>query len=336
MIRILLFLCLTFDLFGQGYQDYVVNDGPPGIMDSNEVYLPIGTEIEIQFSTISIPDTLIIECNDRRYSFYVGAMGFYQPGTSLFGYNEFSIDDDIDTLSINSFWINPKFTLTNSSFPDGKLLLKIKLTDCHFKWKCVGNAVFWTLYEMTIETVKLGDWQKRIEYVITCEPYATQTRIEDCEFIYTKYIDSSIVDLPIVINSECETSQDGTIVFLNHPEWNLYHLNSGIHTFTVSNAYCNMQFEVKVNSNHYCNLYIPNIFEPNSITNSKFKLFGTIENNDSFEIFIFDRWGNLILNQYSDINSFEWDGGNYQAGVYTYEIIFTDGKIAAGDITLLR
>jgi len=90
-------------------------------------------------------------------------------------------------------------------------------------------------------------------------------------------------------------------------------------------------------------LYIPNIFAPESTSgNDKWRV--NIPECFTVELVkIYDRWGNLVSAS-ENPKIVEWDGvykGNYlEQGVYTYLILFTDPalnqKIKSGDITLLR
>lgn len=90
-------------------------------------------------------------------------------------------------------------------------------------------------------------------------------------------------------------------------------------------------------------LYIPNIFEPESSSgNDKWKVY--IPECFMIEMVrIYDRWGNLVY-IIENPSVIEWDGtyrGRYlEQGVFTYLISYTDPafapKIKSGDVTLIR
>ena len=98
--------------------------------------------------------------------------------------------------------------------------------------------------------------------------------------------------------------------------------------------------EVVVESNR--NVYVPNIFTPDSFDgNNLFKIYGPdVSSIDEF--YLYDRWGSIVYKG-SDINA-AWDGkkGGLElvAGVYVYliEVTFLDGtkKTLVGDVTLLH
>jgi gliding motility-associated-like protein len=83
------------------------------------------------------------------------------------------------------------------------------------------------------------------------------------------------------------------------------------------------------------NIFIPNAFSPNSDgINDVFNPFAEDDRIESYDMKIFDRWGNLYF------QGQEWDGKGVQTGVFTYvvEIKFTNGdsKIFSGAITLVK
>ena len=90
-------------------------------------------------------------------------------------------------------------------------------------------------------------------------------------------------------------------------------------------------------------LYIPNIFAPESTKgNDKWRIF--IPECFAIELVkIYDRWGNLVYLT-KDLQNIEWDGKyngqNLEQGVYTYVVQYVDPglahKIKSGDITLVR
>ena len=100
-------------------------------------------------------------------------------------------------------------------------------------------------------------------------------------------------------------------------------------------------FSVGVNASQ--DLYIPNIFAPESTKgNDKWRIF--IPECFAIELVkIYDRWGNLVYLT-KDLQNIEWDGKyngqNLEQGVYTYVVQYVDPglahKIKSGDITLVR
>ncbi len=97
------------------------------------------------------------------------------------------------------------------------------------------------------------------------------------------------------------------------------------------------------------NVYIPNVFSPNSDgINDVFTIFGAIPNVQRVSSFrIFDRWGNLVYEQKDFLPNDEsagWDGRVNGAfapnGVYIYvaEVVFFDDEIKeySGDVMLTR
>ncbi len=87
-------------------------------------------------------------------------------------------------------------------------------------------------------------------------------------------------------------------------------------------------------------LHVPNAFTPNNDSdNDNFFIEGVrMENYQSFELIIFNSWGEKIY-QTDDINNY-WDGGNHPEDVYTWLIIIKDelGQIRTknGIVNLLR
>ncbi len=90
------------------------------------------------------------------------------------------------------------------------------------------------------------------------------------------------------------------------------------------------------------NIYIPNVFSPNSDNlNDEWIVFPS-ENLEVKTCAIYDRWGNLVYYSVDDLPT--WDGKlngkNCQAGVYAYLVEYTtsDGqqKIDKGSLTIMR
>jgi gliding motility-associated-like protein len=91
-------------------------------------------------------------------------------------------------------------------------------------------------------------------------------------------------------------------------------------------------------------IFPPNAFSPNGDGNNDiFQLFGNLGGIKTFNIMIFDRWGEKVFE--SDAPTFSWDG-SYKGEllppsvcVYVMKAVFLDGhneKIYKGSITILR
>jgi gliding motility-associated-like protein len=117
-------------------------------------------------------------------------------------------------------------------------------------------------------------------------------------------------------------------------------LQNPVHTFAEAGTYC---AQLAVTSSFGCvdtanlciiidpefTFFIPNAFSPNGDgVNDEF--FGKGDYINKFEMFIFDRWGNLIW--FSDDINKHWDGtANHgtemaQQDVYVYDVRITDHK----------
>ena len=114
----------------------------------------------------------------------------------------------------------------------------------------------------------------------------------------------------------------------------------------VSNSLgCTDDIIKKVTVEENIELFIPNTFTPNGDgVNDFFLPQGTGLNWDTFEMYVFDRWGNLIYKT-NDINK-PWNGkangGNLLAQIDTYEwkvkVYGNDGekRIYVGHVNLVR
>jgi gliding motility-associated-like protein len=88
-------------------------------------------------------------------------------------------------------------------------------------------------------------------------------------------------------------------------------------------------------------LYVPNAFTPNSSgSNDQFFAYGT--NVTDFQMYVFDRWGNLIYSS-NDMTK-GWDGtyknNPCQEDVYVWRVIWTDAQNKKhkmlGHVSLIR
>ncbi len=95
-------------------------------------------------------------------------------------------------------------------------------------------------------------------------------------------------------------------------------------------------------------VYTPNIFRPNSISeNNRFNLYGATNIESIESLSIFDRWGNLVYNntnispnQIGEGWDGQTDGTDAPQGIYLFQfkVLFTNGeqKIIGGDVLLMR
>jgi gliding motility-associated-like protein len=120
-------------------------------------------------------------------------------------------------------------------------------------------------------------------------------------------------------------------------------LTPGTYILTVENACGSATDSMVVTAeNCLCNLYIPNCFTPDDNENNQ--TFQVVHDCDfeSFELLLFNRWGELIFKSMN--MDAEWDGtyGAYKApdGIYTYVVHYkpfsTDTKTLTGHVTLIR
>jgi gliding motility-associated-like protein len=183
-------------------------------------------------------------------------------------------------------------------------------------------------------------------------------------------IDSLTVQAYIVVNSttQVSTTFDSTTIILGesvtlgagggisyiwYPDFFLTNdsISNPVATPTDTTVYtvvmtdlngCTSATQVKVNVRPPNQVFIPNMFTPNSDgVNDFIKLYttGVIER---VEFNIFDRWGNRVF--FADDVNERWDGTyhgkNCNTGVYAYfyRVAFADGRVikGKGDITLVR
>ncbi len=87
----------------------------------------------------------------------------------------------------------------------------------------------------------------------------------------------------------------------------------------------------------YDDIFIPNAFTPNGdgINDVFFPKGGTLVTDpESYELLIFNRWGNLIFKT-NDPNT-GWDGNNAEEDVYVWEIKTSNGIYHIGHVSLIR
>jgi len=108
-------------------------------------------------------------------------------------------------------------------------------------------------------------------------------------------------------------------------------------------TFINVQFD----SSTFDQIYIPNVFSPNSDgINDYWRIYSRLDNTYVNSLTLFDRWGTLLFHKEDYmVNTFEgWDGKfkgqPVQSGVFAYvgEVTLGDGtkRLVKGDVTLVR
>jgi gliding motility-associated-like protein len=168
---------------------------------------------------------------------------------------------------------------------------------------------------------------------------------------------TSIINPIVNVNPNC-TSCDTTIYYMNDPLDTALISNLGLpFSFEYSDTGYFMIMQVAI-SQYGCvdtafdyvliepdwSFFAPNAFTPNGDgRNDKFMVYGEGIDNSTFELFVFDRWGNLIF-VVNDINK-GWDGTVYssdlaQIDTYVWRVKFKDIKgdphSYVGQVSLIR
>ena len=100
---------------------------------------------------------------------------------------------------------------------------------------------------------------------------------------------------------------------------------------------CVIQRQVEVG--YTSELYIPNIFTPNSDgENDTFQILNLEDfgENAGVQLTITNRWGRQVYRAKNYTNAEGWDGGNYSDGVYFYHLILPDNTIHNGWVEIWR
>ena len=101
-------------------------------------------------------------------------------------------------------------------------------------------------------------------------------------------------------------------------------------TLVVMNGDCKNTIQHQLTINPLFTLYVPEVFTPNNDgLNDVFLAKGLVDGIGSFEMYIYNRWGEQVFYS-ADIN-YGWDGqisnsGNKQSGYYNYVIFVSDNK----------
>jgi len=87
----------------------------------------------------------------------------------------------------------------------------------------------------------------------------------------------------------------------------------------------------------YCEIKIPNVFTPRNadLLNQKFEIEG-LENYDDVLVRIFDRWGNLIYENFNYQNESAWFGDDAADGTYWYTLLLPNGFEHNGTVNIFR
>ena len=87
----------------------------------------------------------------------------------------------------------------------------------------------------------------------------------------------------------------------------------------------------------YCEITIPNVFTPRNADelNQKFEIEG-LENYDDVIVRIFDRWGNLIYEDFNYQNESAWFGDDAADGTYWYTLLLPNGFEHQGTVSIFR
>lgn len=133
-------------------------------------------------------------------------------------------------------------------------------------------------------------------------------------------------------------------------DWSPTHLYDAIGTFPVYLAVTNANGctdtawgEIIVNDFH--TFYIPNAFTPNGNgTNDEFGPVFTNILSEGYELYIFDRWGNIVFETHDPYKRWNgrWKGSGdiVQEDVYVYKIMYTDNMYGEhhliGSVTVIR
>ena len=86
-----------------------------------------------------------------------------------------------------------------------------------------------------------------------------------------------------------------------------------------------------------CEIVIPNVFTPlnGDAANIAFEIVG-LENYDNVLLRIFDRWGNLVYEDFDYSNDDMWYGEDSADGTYWYTLALPNGVEHQGPVTIFR
>lgn len=86
-----------------------------------------------------------------------------------------------------------------------------------------------------------------------------------------------------------------------------------------------------------CEIEIPNVFTPRNADNMnrKFEIIG-LDNYDNVLLRIYDRWGNLVYENYNYTNAGAWYGDDAADGTYWYTLLLPNGREHQGTVNIFR
>ena len=248
---------------------------------------------------------------------------------------------------------SPDFTLSVADNPDFQ-----------YQWYLSGIALQDEVSSTLTQNYGEGTYQVRIldstscrvsetyEYIIPS--FDTPTRIAICEGEFYEFGDSILTNSGLYVDTFQTQNNCDSIVFLELDvvgtaydtleasilEGEIFEFNEQKYRDEgeyplVFTSYLGCDSLVNLKLSHF-NVFIPNAFSPNGDgINDVFHPFAPVGEIQSFEIKIFDRWGNFLYQ-----GSTEWNGSNLAPGVYVYliNIEFTYGatKMFSGDVTLMK
>lgn len=338
-IIIIGFLLVLFSNFilSQDCDDSYQYTGLPGDVKLDSTALLPGSALQVDFCAMNVPDRItFFLCNDT-ISFYVGR--FNEPFESDYiqGYAEIVYKDRISTITYPSA---PPPGNDICDFKNGRIRLKLFLPiDCCFiKWEIRGNTVKHTDYFFCMKILSgippASAIVDSIEIIHCDREQIRYLPTDDCTLIYAHYIDGREITVPSVINPTCSYDSDGQITFPpGYSQYNLYNLDTGWYHINIILDVCVLEIS-KYLSAPICNLYIPNVFSPNGDgQNDTFLPFS--DQDDEYELFIYDRWGGLLHHGKYITNRTGWSPDNVQPGVYVYRILLED-KLYSGSVTVVK
>ena len=237
-------------------------------------------------------------------------------------------------------------------------------SDFQYQWYLSGIALQGEVFSTLLQNYGEGDYQVRILddgscrvseiYTYEIPSYSSLAQITICEGDFyefgtstlteagffvdtfqTQYNCDSIVFLELSVTSAAYDTLEASILEGEIFEFNEQKYRDEGEYPLVFTSYLGCDSLVNLKLSHF-NVFIPNAFSPNGDgINDVFHPFAPVGEIQSFEIKIFDRWGNFLYQ-----GATEWNGSNLAPGVYVYliNIEFTYGatKMFSGDVTLVK
>jgi gliding motility-associated-like protein len=98
----------------------------------------------------------------------------------------------------------------------------------------------------------------------------------------------------------------------------------GIYTFEVTDQCGTVAIDSSNLNLQSCAISTPNVITPNGDGMNDELVFGGLGTHPNSELYIYNRWGNLVYSNTDYQN--DWNGGGMNAGLYFYVLILTDGS----------